>query len=478
MEPSSSTKINFTTVGEKKVDLFLRIKPTIPVKAKRVYRIAGTYIYPDFSISDDTIDVSKTSHYTDYYIHDPERKWKPVTFEYLIHFKPGEVYNRTDHNVALNKMVSLGAFKFVKNKFVETGDSARLNVYYYLTPYPKKSIRAEISGKKTDADFTGTELSINWRNRSMFRGAELLTISAYGGTDIQSGIDDIQSNRNYYKIGSQITLSVPRFITPFRIKSYGPFVPRTRFTLGYDLLNRKNSYTLHSFKSIFGYTWKESLKKNHDLNIMDINYVHAGDVTPLYLELAENDATLKKAIEDQFTIGPNYRYTFTNTAFTQKIHTSYFHGGIDLSGNILGLVTGANVREGNVKRLFGTPFSQYIKLETDYRYYWKISERAKLASRVFGGFGYAYGNSNSLPFVKQFFIGGSNSVRAFRARTAGPGTYYAPNDPNAVSGFTADQAGDIKLEFNTEYRRKLIGILHGALFVDVSYRKLVFNGFF
>jgi outer membrane protein assembly factor BamA len=153
---------------------------------------------------------------------------------------------------------------------------------------------------------------------------------------------------------------------------------------------------------------------------------------------------------------------------TQKIHTMYFHAAADLSGNILGLVTGANVREGNVRKIFGTPFSQYVKLETDARYYLKISENAKWANRIFAGFGYAYGNSVSLPFVKQFFIGGSNSVRAFRARVAGPGTYNAENDPDATIGFTADQAGDIKLELNTEYRRKLIGILHGAVFVDAG----------
>jgi outer membrane protein assembly factor BamA len=245
-------------------------------------------------------------------------------------------------------------------------------------------------------------------------------------------------------------------------------VPVTQTSLAYDLLKRKNSYTLHSVRSISGYSWKESFRKSHELNILDLNFVHAVNITDQYRELAESDLTLRKAIEDQFTIGSGYKYVFSNTAITQKINTIYYSSAIDLSGNIIGLVTGANIREGNVKRIFGTPFSQYIKLDNDLRYYWKISERARLANRIFVGIGYPYGNSISLPFVKQYFIGGSSSVRAFRAREAGPGSYYAPDDPNAAAGFTADQSGDIKLELSTEYRRQLIGILHGALFVDAG----------
>jgi outer membrane protein insertion porin family len=457
-----------STIGEHKVNLFVNVKPTTPFKARKPYRIANTFIFPDYDIAEEEVDTSYAVLYGDYYMVDPEKKWKPVTFENFIHFQPGDLYNRTDHNIALNNMVSLGAFKYVKNKFEETGDSARLNVSYLLTPYPKKSIRAEVTGKKTDADFTGTELTINWRNRSTFRGAELLTISAYTGGDIQSGDDAIQSNRNYFKVGSKVTLSVPRFITPFKITSYGPTVPSSRVSAAYDLLQRKNAYTLHSARTIGGYSWKESFRKGHELNVLDVNYVHAVKVTDEYKQLAETDRTLQKAIEDQFTIGSNYRYVFSNTALTQKINTIYYATGIDMSGNILGLVTGANIKEGNVKRIFGTPFSQYVKLENDLRYYWKISEQEKLANRIFFGLGYAYGNSVSLPFVKQFFIGGSSSVRAFRARVAGPGSYYAPDDPNANAGFSADQSGDIKLEMNTEYRRKIAGILEGAVFVDAG----------
>lgn len=457
-----------SNVGGHQVDLFVKVKPFTSEKATRIYTINNTFVFPNYNIADESINMMEAEPYGNFYIADPENKWKPRTFERFIHFQPGDVYNRSDHTRALSNMVNIGAFKFVKNRFMETGDSAKLNVFYLLTPHPKKSIRAEITGRKTDADFTGTQLTINWRNRNTFRGAELLTISAYTGADFQGGISDTLLNRSYFKLGAQSTLSIPRFLTPFKVGGLASYVPRTKFTLGYDFLKRQNSYTLNSFRGLAGYNWKESIRKEHDLNVIDVNYVHPTRITPAYLILAEKDRTLKKAIENQFTIGSTYRYTFTNTAEENRIHTTYYTAAADLSGNILGLITSANIREGQVSKLFGAAFSQYIKLENDFRYYMKMGLNTKWANRVFAGVGYAYGNSVNLPFVKQFFIGGSNSIRAFRARTIGPGSYYAPDDPRTEGGFTADQSGDIKLEMNTELRRKIAGILHGAVFVDAG----------
>jgi outer membrane protein assembly factor BamA len=69
-----------------------------------------------------------------------------------------------------------------------------------------------------------------------------------------------------------------------------------------------------------------------------------------------------------------------------------------------------------------------------------------------------------LPFIKQFFVGGTNSLRAFRSRSVGPGTYTPADQTN----FLPDQSGDIKLELNTELRAKLFSIVNGAIFVDAG----------
>jgi len=140
----------------------------------------------------------------------------------------------------------------------------------------------------------------------------------------------------------------------------------------------------------------------------------------------------------------------------------YFNGLIDLSGNIVGLVTGANYKKGKEKTIYNAPFSQYVKAEADVRYYRRYGLYTTWASRVIVGVGIPYGNSVELPYIKQFFIGGNNSLRGFRSRSVGPGLYID------TSNFIPDQTGDIKLEFNTELRPRISGPLYGALFFEAG----------
>ncbi|MEJ7683773.1 MAG: BamA/TamA family outer membrane protein [Segetibacter sp.] len=98
----------------------------------------------------------------------------------------------------------------------------------------------------------------------------------------------------------------------------------------------------------------------------------------------------------------------------------------------------------------------------------KVGLNDQWANRVIIGVGIPYGNDTILPFVKQFFAGGSNSLRGFRSRSVGPGTYGGGQRSVTDTGFLPDITGDLKLEFNTEYRTKLVSILNGAVFVDAG----------
>ncbi|HYK75751.1 MAG TPA: BamA/TamA family outer membrane protein [Daejeonella sp.] len=457
-----------STNKKHKVDLYVNIKKTTPPKAKQSYTINNIYIYPNYKLRDTTtLSLQNAQPYDDFYIVDPKKTFRPYVFKRAIFFHKNDLYNRTDHNLSLNRLVNLGTFKFVKNLF-EDADSLgkpQLNAYYYLTPYPKKSIRAEITGKTNSANFTGSEFSISWRNRNAFKGAELLTVSAYIGTDVQ--ISTVNKGYNkLFRMGTEANLIYPRFITPFRVNSTSAYVPRTKITLGYDVLNRQNSYILNSFRTSLGYVWKENIRKEHQLSIISFNYVQPYKVTDAYREQELNNPTLAKAIAKQFTIGPIYNFNFTNTNETHRTNTIYFNLNADLSGNIIGLLSGANIRKGKTRSIFGANYSQYIRLESDFRHYLKLGPNSQLASRFIAGYGYAYGNSLALPYVKQFFIGGTNSLRAFRVRSLGPGTFRDPNIDTKL--FAADQSGDIKLEFNTEYRPKLFSIVRGALFIDAG----------
>lgn len=451
-----------STVGNHEVDLIVDIKSETPPKAKEAFKINSIYLFSNFTIQDTIKNNKKNAlKYEKFKIIDNENLFKPIVFKNALNFENGDLYNRTNHNLSLNRLITLGIFKFVKNQFIESDTLGNyLDAYYYLTPLPKKSIRFEALAKTNSANYSGTELNINWSNRNTFRGAELLSISVFGGLEVQ--ISGQNNGFNVYRFGGESSLVWPRFITPFKVHTASGFVPRTKASLSYEYQFRSKLYSLQTFRSSFGYLWKENERKEHNLNVMDITYTTSNNVTALYQEEINENPSLEKVIQKQLIFGPTYSYTYTNTMLTNRKNTFYFKGGLDLSGNATGLLLGST-DSNNPKTILGVPFSQFSKFEIDFRHYLNFSKETKLASRVIIGVGIPYGNSSELPFIKQFFIGGTSSIRAFRARSIGPGTF---DSTNTTTTFLPDQSGDIKFEFNTELRTKIYDLVKGAVFVD------------
>lgn len=455
-----------SSIGNHKVNLFITVKPAIPTVAKEVYEINDVFIYSDYSLNTANIDTTKANakFYEGYYIVDKKNKYKPWLFEQTMQFKPGEVYNRTDHNLTLSRLINLNLFKYTKNRFEPATwlDSPKLNVYYYLTPLPKKTLRAELTGINKSNNSNGTEVTVSWRNRNTFRGGEQVSLSAYVGTEIQAGGN--KKGYNTYRTGAEATMASPKFLIPFfDIRNQGAFAPRTVAQLGYDLLNKYKLYTLNSFRGRYGYTWKEDITKQHEFYPVDINYVQPFNVTNEYLKLSKNNSALKKATEQQFILGSSYHFNYNKALKGLDLINSYFIDGLaDFSGNVASLINPGNIKKGDTAKIFSAPYAQYMKIQTDVRYYRKIGIKDMWANRIIFGYGYPYGNSTQLPFIKQFFSGGNSSIRAFRSRTVGPGTY------RDTTNYLIDQTGDIKLEFNTEYRPHISGPLYGAVFVDAG----------
>jgi outer membrane protein insertion porin family len=222
---------------------------------------------------------------------------------------------------------------------------------------------------------------------------------------------------------------------------------------------------LQTLKGSFGYIWKENERKEHELNVSEITYVASNNVSDLYNEQIAVNASLGRVIQKQLIFGPTYSYTYQNTNQKRTKNTFYFKSGIDLSGNLVGLASGTDIKTKDPKTILNVPYSQFVKLEADFRHYLNLGGESQLASRIVVGSGFAYGNSKELPFIKQFFIGGTNSIRAFRVRSIGPGSF---DNSNSASTFLPDQSGDAKLELNTEFRGKIYSIVKGALFVDAG----------
>jgi outer membrane protein assembly factor BamA len=459
-----------STVGTDQVNMFLRVKADAPDIAEKPYIIDSVYIFTDYRLNGTRSDTSlqRKALYGGYYIVDPRNRFRPKLFPQIMRFDSGDVYNRNDHNLTLSRLINLNVFKFVKNRFDVTpspgADTGRLNAYYYLTPQEKKSLRAELSGNTKSNDYVGSQLTLSFKNRNTFKGAEELEIHGNLGTEVQYG--GAKSGYNTYTFGAGASLTFPKFVVPFfHFNTTNAFVPKTRISLDYDLLNRRKLYTLSSVKGELGYEWKPSYDVSEKFNLFSVNYVHSVNVTKEYLDSIIKNPILKHSIDTQFIIGSNYTFT-VNPFVSNELGSGFFFEGLaDFSGNVSGLF----IPEDPVtkqKRLFGAAISQYLKAQTDVRYYLQFSSKARLANRLLLGFGYPYGNSRQLPYIKQYFIGGNNSIRAFRSRSIGPGTYRPANADSAT--FFPDESGDLKLEMNTELRYQLNKIVGAAVFLDAG----------
>ena len=456
-----------STIGNHMVNLYVTIKTNTPLTARKPYTINEIYIYSNYTLSSAAIDTSHIfeEFYKGYYVIDKEKKFKPQLFEKVMQFKPTDLYNRKAHNLALNRLINLGVYKFVKNRFEVDPYTDELNTFYYLTPLPKKTLRAEISGNTKSNNNAGSIFSVSWKNKNFLRGAELFAVSAYVGSEIQ--FSGRQKGFNTNKAGAEVSITVPKFIIPFFLfNTKGAYVPKSYARIGYDLLNRAKLYTLNSFRADLGYTWKPTPRKDYKYNPISINYVQPINVTKRYNDSVVHDFTLKKAIEKQFIIGSNATYSYDEIIDDPKGKGWFVTTNLDLSGNVIGLFAKPNLKKGDTIKIFGAPYSQYAKTELDVRHYSRLGLKTIWANRIDLGFGLPYGNSYELPFIKQFFIGGTNSLRGFRSRTLGPGTYLSPRADSV--DFYPDQSGDIKLEVNTEIRQKISGILEAAVFAEAG----------
>ena len=397
------------------------------------------------------------------YIRDTVNNIKASALVRAVTYRPGSLYNIKNQNRTLNRFINMGIFKFAKNRYVgdrDTIDPHFLDVYYYLTPLPRKTFQAEVGTFTKSNSFTGARASLTWRNRNVFKGAEQLYIKTYGSFE-SSGNSALQANNNF-SLGMDVSLLFPRFITPFKIKESSFFPPKTKFTVGYEWFRRQALYTKNFFRLQYELTWKEQVNKEHTLSPVSITYNTTTAFSPQYLALVNQVPVLAQTNLPEVIIGSFYNYSFHSG--NQKAKTIlYFNGNVDGAGNATGLFFKNNGPYSS--KIAGAYFSQYVKVETDFRYSTKLNDNTWWANRIIIGAGFPYGNSSYLPFSHQFTIGGASSIRGFQPRQLGPGRARANSLQQLYLPLIG---GDYKLEINTEIRFPLFSRLKGALFIDAG----------
>lgn len=450
-----------TSVGDHQVDMRMRVKrDSVPDLAYNTYRINDIYIYTNYQLNRGATDTSRSNavEYKGLHIVDRRKKYRPFLFRDMLVFSSGDLYNRTTQNTSISRLINLNTFKFVKNRFEPVGDSM-LDAYYYLSPFPKKSLRFEIGANTQNDSRAGSEISVSWRNRNTFKAAEEFMVKLNGG--FESQYTGIAKQPSIYTVGGQVGFSFPYFVVPFaHIRSNSVVVPRTIVKAIYSYESQQGLLRINSYKLSYGYTWKETVRKEHQLYPININYVK----TDTFSSLTTN-ATYANLLFNGLIIGPTYEFTYNSQVGSSSPDNYYFDGLADFSGVIIGAAQQADYKT-NPRQILGQNYAQYAKFQTDFRYYHRYPNENIWANRILIGAGLPYGNSAQLPNIKQFFSGGNSSLRGFRSRMMGPGTFnekYLEGTTNYIQTL-----GDLKLELNTEWRINVYKFFKVGVFADAG----------
>ncbi|MBW3468542.1 BamA/TamA family outer membrane protein [Arthrospiribacter ruber] len=453
---------------DRRFDLYLRIKNEAPEKSLHPYTIQQIRVYPNYSVTADR-DNMDTVRVGGIKVLQDEMVFRPDLLENYILFAPGQKFNPQTSRLTSNRLSSIGNFRYVNISFQE-GDEREedgtypLDARILLSPLDKRGVRAEIQGVTKSNAFVGPALILNYQNRNLFKGGETFNLTGKIGYEQQIAAGQREALRSI-ELGLTGSLVFPRVIFPVPIMNrFNYSIPKTRISLGYEYQNRTDLYQLNSYKASFGYFWNVNRYQYHEFNPISLSIVDLANTTPAFEEILNSNPFLRRSFEQQFIAGMNYTWNYNQLVDSERKNAILVSSTIDLAGNLL---KGLNQLVGseNPDFIFGLDYAQFLKGEVDLVYYHRFTKEHNLVGRVFGGLGVPLGNSVSLPFVKQFFSGGPRSVRSFRIRALGPGT-FVPQSIGAGGFF--DQAGDIRLEGNLEYRFPFNRFLKGAFFVDAG----------
>lgn len=467
--------INFIASQKDKKKPTLDVKLIIrdadkPLSYKR-FGIKQVYIFPDFIDTSDLRDKTMyTSTYNDikFRYHDYYVREKVLaTHVFLIKDK---YYSQTDYDKTISELNQLGIFESSRVILIhDTADKSGywLKCYVLLSPNKKYDLNAnwEVSNGTNYA--LGTGLTLSLRNKNLARGANFFTLSATGGLEYFYN-DSIGNNFfEHFGIlsrtaGINASLDLPKFLFPISTKRYSiRNSPRTVISLGANLFDRVEYFRLYNISSSLTYKWRETETKSWEVTPAFANIIRRPWTSDDFKARLDTSEFLANSYRQTFIEGENISWTFSDRIKKNNGSYSYVHLSLEEAG---GVMAGLNT----VISQLDTQYSQYVKLDFDIQQFFK-QRHSNIALRFYGGIGMPYGQSQTLPYIKQYFVGGAYSMRGWAVRTLGPGGYSNPGE----TGFI-DRTGDIKLELNGEYRFEIIemfaGImmLNGAAFFDAG----------
>ncbi|MBR1901674.1 MAG: BamA/TamA family outer membrane protein [Bacteroidaceae bacterium] len=459
-----------TVMIPQKVQIQVRPLPETPNQAEHPYYIGNTriniYKYNKFQLTDSVTFRGQTYAYSNTENKPPLRLRAILPNLFL---KKGDLYQQTNQDVTQQKLADMDIFSSMRVSFVPrdttlTNDTLDVVISGMLD----KPYDAEFIGKITNKsnNYVGPGVSFGMRKRNAFRGAETLGLNVWGSYEWQTGahVEGSNSLINSYEYGATASLSYPRLLF-FGLgkKLWRRSISSTNFELNAKWVNRAKYFGRVSFGASVSYTLQRGKNVKHEFTPFSLSYDLLLNSTERFDSIIRANPALYISMRDQFV--PSMEYTFTWTKEKER-HQQTLKINLKEAGNVTSgiyAICGQAFSKPE-KELFGVPFAQFVKASAQYTHRFQLTPRSCLATRVFAGIVYSYGNASTAPYNDLFSIGGANSIRAFSIRSIGPGSYH----PVRSSYSYIDQTGDLKLEANLEYRFPIIANLYGAAFLDAG----------
>ena len=476
-QPSYASYLADTFVVANKAQLRLQLADGIPSVAKRRWYIGRININMKKSFMEQPADSFRGRFFTVRF----SGKRPPIRPRVLmadLRLRPRQLYSYEDYQESITKINAMGLFSMTDFVFTPRdtvgNDTLDLTLNCIFDKpwdfYVETNFNARTIGRM------GPELKMGVTRRNAFRGGEKIDVNVHGSYEWATSKG---SNMNNYEYGADASIEFPRIIAPFfggnriRRDKQGRIIrrrlfystPTTLAKASTNIIHRPSYYKMHVVAGEWTYRWQTSAQSRHEFSPLTLKYQFMNSHTAAFDSIMRVNPYLRATMQDYFI--PQMRYTYTYTSPASYLHPVRWETTVAESGNVASLIMMAMGKSWNEKEktIFKNPYSQFVKLETDFTKTWTLDSHSKLVGHVNAGAIYAFGNSEWLPNSELFYVGGANSLRAFPVRGIGPGR-FAGLDDKAISYLV--QNGDIKFVCNLEYRRQLFGNLHAALFLDAG----------
>ncbi|MCM1020890.1 MAG: BamA/TamA family outer membrane protein [Muribaculum sp.] len=449
------------------------------IKSQKIaLRITVASNTPKYALSrwktgDITVTVNRNNHRGNYdtiqtrsatiYQQVPSRLRKSL-IPSCLSFRKGRYFSVAGMNRTQSYLSRLGIFNNINIEAIPdtSATNPTLNVLVDCT-FDKPleaTLEANVSSKSNS--YLGPGVTFTVTNHNLFGGGEQLSVGLTGSYEWQTG-HQRSSVFNSYEAGVNASLAFPRMLAPRFIPLSRRNLNWTRFTLGADVLNRPHYFNLAQFSASMNYDWRTRKYFSYTFTPLKLTYMKLIRTTHEFDSLMNENRAIALSFRNQFI--PQMGWSMVYDRAMNRDNLINVQTSLTEAGNICWALWRACGVKGE-KKIFGVPFSQFVKATAQLVYSRRIGEGDSwLVSRIYGGVAHAYGNASEVPYSEQFYVGGANSIRAFTVRSIGPGSYHP--DKKTVNGYF-DETGTFKFEFNVEYRFPIFGPIHGAAFVDTG----------